>query len=500
MNNPFENQMHRKAENDQLELEQEFKDYKQRKERAEKAWLAFEMYNDRKADVDQILEYWEELDPPSNFYARVMTHYSQQERELGKEDRERRNQDKSYDEERLVQEREDDERLAGMSPQSHKDFDEYFLPENSKIKAFILEKLAQLAGKQEMDNMELEIVLGNLDWAGPDLFIYRNHLEKLLKTINVDGEVDYTLAKIIFHLKRGVKNYNETQKKFLMIISSDVVGVDKLRDYMAKKIDQEKKEEQTNNINNLGELYSLITPNSDKQAITNLQNFYQNNIKFEEYEVNQKMNEAETTLLKGLIGKNEKVLEMGCGTGRLTAELAKDGFDITGFDFTKRHAEITKQAIEKNGQEGKVFQGDWHHNAVKDGGFSTVYSLGRNILHDYSIVDQVQLFREAARILRPGGKFIFDIPDREKGGYKKMVDGYAEEMRKRGINNFRRGAIYDSPNGEHFATRYAYAHEDIKELAELAGFKIKEIKKEALETGQGDENLYYVLEKIEKVV
>ncbi len=40
-----------------------------------------------------------------------------------------------------------------------------------------------------------------------------------------------------------------------------------------------------------------------------------------------------------------------------------------------------------------------------------------------------------------GGKFIFDIPNREKGGYKKMVDGYAEEMEKHGIHNFRRGSF-----------------------------------------------------------
>ena len=159
---------------------------------------------------------------------------------------------------------------------------------------------------------------------------------------------------------------------------------------------------------------------------------------------------------------------------------------------------ITKEEIEKSGNIAKIFQGDWHGNALADESLDAVYSLGRNILHDYSIVDQAQLFREANRILKPGGRFIFDIPDRETGGYQKMVGEYAEEMKRRGIRNFRYGTIYDSPDGKNFATRYAYSPDDIEELARLAGFKIAKIEKRELETGQGDENLYYVLEKIDK--
>ena len=152
--------------------------------------------------------------------------------------------------------------------------------------------------------------------------------------------------------------------------------------------------------------------------------------------------------------------------------------------------------IKAKDAEAKVFLGDWHNNAIKDESFDTVYSLGRNILHDYSIADQAQLFREATRILKPGGKFIFDIPDRKKGGYKQMVDEYGREMRSRGIKNFRQGAIYDSPDGKNFTTRYVYSEDDIKLLAQLAGFKIKETRREELATGKGDENIYFVLEKI----
>jgi ubiquinone/menaquinone biosynthesis C-methylase UbiE len=203
------------------------------------------------------------------------------------------------------------------------------------------------------------------------------------------------------------------------------------------------------------------------------------------------MNEKETELLKSLIGKDEKVLEMGCGTGRLLLEMEKAGYDLTGFDFSDH----IKRIKEEN-PEAKVFEGDWHQTGLRDESFDAVYSLGRNILHDYSIVDQVQLFREANRVLKKGGRFIFDIPNREKGSYKMMTEEYASEMVKRGIKNFRYGSIYDSPDGINFATRYAYSEEDIKQLAEFSGFRIVKREIRDLETGKGDENWYYVLEKI----
>lgn len=184
---------------------------------------------------------------------------------------------------------------------------------------------------------------------------------------------------------------------------------------------------------------------------------------------------------------------MGCGTGRLLLEMKKAGHDIIGIDFTPRHVEDINKKQASN--KPIAFEADWHDTKLQGKEYDSVYSLGRNILHDYSFIDQTATFREANRLLKTGGKFIFDIPNRDKGAYKEMIDGYADEMKKRGIKNFRLGSIYDSPDGEHFATRYAYSHEDIEMIAQSTSFEIKEIKKEKLSTGKDDENLYYVLVK-----
>lgn len=332
----------------------------------------------------------------------------------------------------------------------------------------------------------IDYLIKRIDKSYYFLKIYFNEIKKVFN-INKKYAAN-KLIDLISFLKYPADKYLIYQ---LVIISSDLVNVENTRDQLNQLIKTIEKKESRGA---LKYAWVLITPNHDKTAITNLQKFYEEKIKFEEYEINQKMNAREIALLKKLIGENEKVLEVGCGTGRLLLEMQKAGYDISGYDFTGRHVDYVK----RQNTDAKVFRGDWHNNAVKDESLDTIYSLGRNILHDYSIINQVELFREAARVLKPGGKFIFDIPNREKGGYGLMVKEYAEEMKKRCIENFRYGTIYDSPDGKNFATRYAYGYEDIVQLTQISGFKIKEVKKETLETGKDDENWYFVLEKTER--
>lgn len=327
----------------------------------------------------------------------------------------------------------------------------------------------------------------------------REDIDKLIKYLNNDYYSRYYISELAECFKKIDTQYaveklldnfiNRKKSEIFILLLTDLISAETVRRELNKRIE---KEQDSEHKDGLEYARSLITPNHDKIAIENLQKFYAEKIKFENYGINQKMNGKEVELLKNLIGKDEKVLEEGCGTGRLLLELKQAGYDITGFDFTPRHINL----IKKQDDSVKVFLGDWHDIKMENENFDTVYSLGRNILHDYSIVDQMQLFREAARVLKKGGKFIFDIPDRGKGGYRQMVDEYGKEMKARGIKNFREGAIYDSPDGKNFTTRYVYSEDDIKFLAQVAGLKTRETRREELATGKGDENIYFVLEKV----
>lgn len=350
----------------------------------------------------------------------------------------------------------------------------------------ILDGLEKVGSKKSID-----FALDLVQQDGDVLFMYR-----IMPILEKDRQ--YSAEKILSFLDRN--KFNEWQFPSLVITLTDLIGAEETRNNLNDLLHKKRAKKDNANqavIDNLEYARSFITPNHEKIAVESLPDLYEHKIKFETYGLNGQMQKKEIAFLEELIPAEQKpkVLEAGMGTGRLFLELQKAGYDITGFDFTQRHVAL----VRGEAPDAKAFKGDWKNNALQNESFDAVYSLGRNILHEYSLPDQVQMFREAARVLKKDGKFIFDIPDREKkdGEYKQRVDEYADTMRNEfHINNFRHGAIYDSPNGVDFATRYAYSNEDIENLAQLAGFRIAEVRREKLPTGKGDENLYYVLEKI----
>jgi SAM-dependent methyltransferase len=247
-----------------------------------------------------------------------------------------------------------------------------------------------------------------------------------------------------------------------------------------------------------GLLTRYLQPETPGNAKEDLKTLYES-IQFEGYDLNQKMTPVEIALLHEWIPKGKKVLEAGCGTGRLLVPLAKLGFDISGFDYTPRHVSLVQQELQKADLDpSRVKQGDWLNTGYPDASTEVITCLGRNILHEYRLERQRQLFSEMNRLLQPGGVFIFDIPDRTVPGshYEQLTEGYHQTMRQKGIHNTRQGTIFDSPDNKNFATRYVYSDQDIHALASEAGFEIEKRVEEDLPTGQGDRNIYYILKKV----
>jgi SAM-dependent methyltransferase len=386
----------------------------------------------------------------------------------------------------------------------------------------ILEALAEVGSKKSID-FALELI--QLD--GDVLFMYR-----LMPILEKDRE--YSAEKIFPLLDR--KNLNEWQFPSLVILLTDLIGAEAARkriNEMVVTAESAEKPDETS-IDNLRYARSFMTPNHTKIAIESLRRFYQENIRFEEYGLNDQMQGKDLVFLKRLLEKEDKIMDLGCGTGRLLLPLINEGHNVSGIDFVSRHINF----IKKLNPNAITFERDWHYTGLKDESFDMIYSLGRSTLHDYSLPNQAQLFRETHRILRSGGKFVFDVPayskatpekldeiweklqdlteDDDSGdsvkfeekleellqgynGYEKMILGYGVEMLRRGVKNFRFGAIYDSADGINYDTRFCPDQAFIEYLAQFTGFRIVENEpyhREELPTGKGDENLYYVLEKI----
>ena len=241
-----------------------------------------------------------------------------------------------------------------------------------------------------------------------------------------------------------------------------------------------------------GKILELLNPAASEVIHDDLRTLY-DKIKFQEYKVNEAMQATDAEVLTDTLrGHNaHSVIDLGAGTGRLTKVARDEGMNVTAVDFMPRHAEIIRHDV----PEAKVLIADWVKTPLPEEQTDMVYILGRSILHEYVPDRQRALFTEVYRLLKPGGTFLFDVPDKTRGVYATLTKQYANAMKSRGLP-YREGTIYDSPDGQNFFTRYVFSEEDIRKLADETGFAVEKVENHELKNDKGDTNKYFTLRKL----
>lgn len=119
-----------------------------------------------------------------------------------------------------------------------------------------------------------------------------------------------------------------------------------------------------------------------------------------------------------------KVLDVGCGSGFMSAILAKIGFAVTGVDLSEEMVEQAKAFV-----AGEGMQIDFHQmNAVKlefpDSSFDFV--LSRNLT--WTLPNLEQAYKDWLRVLKPGGKIINFDAEYAKDFTKERVEKHAAHV------------------------------------------------------------------------
>jgi SAM-dependent methyltransferase len=107
-----------------------------------------------------------------------------------------------------------------------------------------------------------------------------------------------------------------------------------------------------------------------------------------------------------------KVLELGCGTGRITLPLAQIGFDVVGLD---NQPEMLRKAEERRLQSSSeirqrlVFiEGDMRTWAAQSD-FDLILIPCSSISHVLGLEDQLAVWKTCYDNLRPGGRFLVEV-------------------------------------------------------------------------------------------
>lgn len=102
------------------------------------------------------------------------------------------------------------------------------------------------------------------------------------------------------------------------------------------------------------------------------------------------------------------VLELACGTGRITMPLAKEGFDVTGIDL----AESMLEQAERNSQE-RGLEIEWVKADMRDFSLGKSFPLiicpGQSMSRLLTIEDMERCLSQVKRHLAPGGRFILEL-------------------------------------------------------------------------------------------
>lgn len=98
----------------------------------------------------------------------------------------------------------------------------------------------------------------------------------------------------------------------------------------------------------------------------------------------------------------KRILDLGCGTGRHTVLLAKEGFEVYGFDNAPSGLKQTRAWLKKTGLKAKLKNSSCYETfPYKDNFFDAVISV--QVIHHAKIREIEKCIKEIERVLKPTG-------------------------------------------------------------------------------------------------
>lgn len=175
------------------------------------------------------------------------------------------------------------------------------------------------------------------------------------------------------------------------------------------------------------------------------------------------------------LAPGSSIIDLGCGPGFLSRDLAQRGYCGVGLDGAPAMVEYCRQQAEAKGISGTwtYMVGDVETVPLNSSSFDAVISSG---VIEYLPTDE-QLIREAWRLLKPGGRFFLCVTNR----YGYTVSLYALWYRVKklpGMVNITSWLRRRLVGGSHGAMNFAFLPRkqrpsQIRALLARAGFELK---------------------------
>ena len=124
----------------------------------------------------------------------------------------------------------------------------------------------------------------------------------------------------------------------------------------------------------------------------------------------------ETEFLKNFINANDKILDVGCGTGIHAALLTDNGFEVDGLDLNKEMLEIAKTRLKTNLYWQNILEIDISKK------YNMIISMFAVFNHLKDTDELMQGLMNLKQLLHDDGKIIIDLHNPQSSGSK--IDTY----------------------------------------------------------------------------
>lgn len=182
--------------------------------------------------------------------------------------------------------------------------------------------------------------------------------------------------------------------------------------------------------------------------------------------------DTEQKFLADRVGSEDVVLDVGCGTGRLTLPLAMKARAVVGADLTPGMLGVAREKCDAGGAEATFVEADMVSLPFEPGSFTVVVS-SLAVMH-VPVQERQAVFCELARVLAPGGRLLLSAKN-ELFERMSKADRFVSMDVTDPLNEILRFTQTRSGE-EHAAPWHSFTPYDLRLLAARAGLTPVELQ------------------------